>query len=181
VQEAIRDRGEHPALKIGIIGGRVNRKCRLHRGCRMGRRTLFLFTVGIMILTGCQKSGLETGLRNGRLLPCPDKPNCVSTQDTDDRHRIEPIRYAGTQQEARERLLGVIRQMDRATLVKTEAGYLHAEFRSAFFRFVDDVEFLFDDDAKLIHFRSASRAGYYDFKVNRKRMEDIRRRFAGPR
>ena len=135
-----------------------------------------------MTLTGCSKTVAETaGLKDGRLRPCPDKPNCVSTQDTGDRHRIEPIRYAGTQEEARERLLRIIGQTDRATLVKAEAGYLHVEFRSAFFRFVDDVEFLFDDDAKLIHFRSASRTGYYDFNINRKRMEDIRRRFAGPR
>ncbi len=136
----------------------------------------------LMTLTGCGKSVAETaGLKDGGLRPCPDKPNCVSTQDMDDRHRIEPIRYAGTQEEARERLLHIIGQMERATLVKAEAGYLHAEFRSAFFRFVDDVEFLFDDAAKLIHFRSASRTGYYDFNVNRKRMEDIRRRFAEPR
>ena len=136
--------------------------------------------MGIMILTGCQKSAAEAGLRAGRLQPCPDKPNCVCTQDSSERHRIEPLRYAGTREEARERLLRVIGEMERATLVKSEAGYLHVEFRSAFFRFVDDVEFLFDDDAKLIHFRFAARAGYYDFKFNRSRMEDIRRRFAGP-
>ena len=136
--------------------------------------------MGIMILAGCQKSAAETGLRDGRLQPCPDKANCVCTQDTAERHRIEPLRYAGTREEARERLLKVIGQMERATLVKAEAGYLHAEFRSAVFRFVDDVEFLFDDAAKLIHFRSASRSGSYDFKVNRNRMEDIRKHFAVP-
>lgn len=146
----------------------------------MIHRILPILTIGIMILAGCQKSAAETGLRDGRLRPCPDKPNCVCTQDSSERHRIEPLRYAGTQVQARERLLKVIGQMERATLVKSEAEYLHVEFRSAFFRFVDDVEFLFDDAAKLIHFRSASRSGNYDFKVNRNRMEDIRKRFAGP-
>ena len=63
--------------------------------------------------------------------------------------------------------------MKGCTITKDEPAHIHAEFRSAFFRFVDDVTFIFDDDARLIHFRSASRTGYYDFGVNRKRMEKI--------
>jgi uncharacterized protein (DUF1499 family) len=43
-------------------------------------------------------------------------------------------------------------------------------------RFVDDVEIVFDDATKSIHFRSAARTGYYDFGVNRRRMEEVRRR-----
>jgi uncharacterized protein (DUF1499 family) len=39
---------------------------------------------------------------------------------------------------------------------------------------VDDVEFVFDDESKTIHFRSASRIGYGDYGVNRDRMEAIR-------
>jgi len=148
----------------------------------MRHPVLALLMIALMTLTGCQKTVAETtGLEGGRLRPCPDRPNCVCTQDTDERHRIEPIRFEGPREEARERLLAVIGQMDRATLVRAVADYIHVEFRSAVFRFVDDVEFLIDETARLIHFRSASRAGYYDFKVNRKRMEDIRRRFAGPR
>jgi uncharacterized protein (DUF1499 family) len=42
---------------------------------------------------------------------------------------------------------------------------------------VDDVDLLFDDKAKVIHFRSAARLGRRDFGVNRERMEEIRRRF----
>jgi uncharacterized protein (DUF1499 family) len=57
--------------------------------------------------------------------------------------------------------------------------YLHYEFTSLLLRFVDDVEFLFDDETRTIHFRSASRTGYGDFGVNRSRMEDIRSRLAG--
>jgi uncharacterized protein (DUF1499 family) len=45
------------------------------------------------------------------------------------------------------------------------------------FRFVDDVEFYIDERANLIHFRSASRLGYSDMGVNRKRMETIRASF----
>jgi uncharacterized protein (DUF1499 family) len=42
-------------------------------------------------------------------------------------------------------------------------------------RFIDDVEFVFDDETKTVHFRSASRTGYSDFGVNRRRMDDIRK------
>ena len=38
-------------------------------------------------------------------------------------------------------------------------------------RFVDDVEFFYDDKAGLIHVRSASRLGRRDFGVNRARVE----------
>jgi uncharacterized protein (DUF1499 family) len=137
--------------------------------------------IGLAFMMGCQHAvSMTTGLADGKLRSCPDKYNCVCTQDTSERHRIEPLRYTGTQEEAREQLLIVIRNMAQSTLVKADAGYIHVEFRSAFFEFVDDVEFLFDDAAKLIHFRSAARTGYYDFNVNRKRMEEIRKRFMGP-
>ncbi len=135
--------------------------------------------LGLMILTGCNADSLTAGLQDGKLRPCPDKPNCVCTQDPAERHRVEPIRYAGAQDEALEKLLMIVRHMDQSTLVAAEPNYIHAEFRSAFFEFVDDVEFLLDDGAKLIHFRSAARTGYYDFNVNRKRMEEIRKQFMG--
>ena len=147
----------------------------------MKLRILPFLMIALMTLTGCQKTAAgTTGLNDGKLLPCPDKPNCVCTQDKAEGHWIEPIRYDVTQEEAREKLLRVIRHMAQSTLVKADPDYIHVEFRSAFFEFVDDVEFLFDDGAKLIHFRSAARTGYYDFKVNRNRMEDIRKRFTGP-
>ena len=58
-----------------------------------------------------------------------------------------------------------------------EERYIHTEFTSAFFRFVDDVEFLLDDGTRTIHVRSASRVGYSDFGVNRRRVEELRSRF----
>ena len=58
--------------------------------------------------------------------------------------------------------------------MEEEEAYLHYEFTSRLLRFVDDVEFVFDDESKTIHFRSASRIGYGDYGVNRDRMEAIR-------
>ena len=78
---------------------------------------------------------------------------------------------------AMERLIEVIQEMKRCRIITMEDHYIHAEFTSAFFRFVDDVEFYFDSEAKIIHMRSASRIGYSDFGVNRQRMEKVRSLF----
>lgn len=76
-----------------------------------------------------------------------------------------------------ERLRQVLRAMPRVQIRSDRAGYLHAEFRSLILRFVDDVEFLIDVKAGVIHVRSASRLGYSDLGVNRSRVETIRTAF----
>ena len=86
---------------------------------------------------------------------------------------MDPIPYSGSLAENRAKLIEVLRNYPRTRIVREEPDYLKAECRSEFFHFVDDVEFVFDDDAKRIHFRSASRLGRKDFGVNRKRMEEI--------
>ena len=106
---------------------------------------------------------------------CPSSPNCVSTQAQDDEgHAIAPISYRKPRAEAKEALKEVIRSLPRMRLVEEDETYLHYEATSLLLRFVDDVEFLLDDQAKIIHFRSASRTGYGDLGVNRKRMEQVR-------
>lgn len=94
---------------------------------------------------------------------------------------MDPIPYTGPLAQARAKLLEVLRNHPRTKIVTEEADFLKAECRSAFFHFVDDVEFLFDDAAKRIHFRSASRLGRKDFGVNRKRMEEISAAFRDAR
>jgi len=92
---------------------------------------------------------------------------------------MDPIRFEGSVEDARQRLLNIVQAFPRVTVVENSGNYLKLEVRSAIFSFVDDVEFEFDDVPKLIHFRSASRLGYYDFGVNRRRMETIIREFSG--
>ncbi len=76
------------------------------------------------------------------------------------------------------RLKTVILKMSNARIVAEKENYLHAEFTSKVFRFVDDAEFLLDEKTKTLYFRSASRLGYGDFGVNRKRIEVIKSRLA---
>ena len=108
---------------------------------------------------------------------CPPTPNCVSTQAERTRQRMEPIPYTGPLSAARERMRRVLQSLPRTTIVEEGPDLLRAESRSLLFRFVDDVEIRFDDAAKLVHFRSASRVGRSDFGVNRQRMENVRQAF----
>ncbi len=140
-------------------------------------KTFFALSFTILIV-GCAGSRpARMGITDGKFIPCPDSPNCVSSQSTDQSHAIEPLSYKGAPTEARARLLAVIKGMKRSNIVTEQALYIHAEFTSAVFRFVDDAEFYIDDAQKVIHIRSAARLGYYDFGVNRKRMETIRQLF----
>ena len=68
--------------------------------------------------------------------------------------------------------------MPRTSIVEERADYLYAEFASRLLGFVDDVEFYFPPNERIIHVRSASRLGHSDFGVNRKRIEDIRAKLA---
>ncbi len=114
------------------------------------------------------------------LEPCPNTPNCVSSQATDEDHFISPLQFAGSSETAKARLLRVLKSEKRVEITAVEENYVRVEFRSLFFRFVDDVEFLIlekQGDGSVIHVRSASRVGRSDFGVNRRRVERIRSKF----
>jgi len=117
------------------------------------------------------------GWHNGRFQPCPDKPNCVCSQDSDLAHQIGPISYQDSQPAAVEKIKAIVSGLERTELLSESEKHLHYAFTSLLFRFTDDVEFFIDDEQKMIHLRSASRVGHSDFGVNRKRMEEIKRRF----
>ena len=136
---------------------------------------------GIIVLwgiNGCSGSRPEKlGLNNKSFAPCPGSPNCVLSQKSDSKHRIQPLSYAGPLEAAKERLNQVIKSHGNAWIISQNRNYWHVEFTSRWMSFVDDVEFYFTESEELIHVRSSSRLGYYDFGVNRKRVEKIRFQF----
>ena len=121
------------------------------------------------------------GVRSGRLAACPDRPNCVSSQVSDEQHAVRPFGYTGDADAAMSRLAALIGAQEGARIVTRRADYLHAEYQSKLMGFVDDLELLADPAARVIHVRSASRLGYSDLGVNRARVEALRAAFnAGP-
>lgn len=141
------------------------------RGSISGLMTIFI----VSSVSGAGVEGL--GSTEDKLAPCPDSPNCVSTQSERKRHAMAPLPYLKTREASRERILSILKGMRRVEIVKLTESTIHTEFRTALWNFVDDVAFLFDDRARVVHFRSASRVGYYDFGLNRRRMKEISERY----
>ena len=120
------------------------------------------------------------GVKDGRLLPCPDSPNCVSSFENGE-HGMKPVSYTGTLQRAMDAVMQVMDGLPRTTLLEKKGNYARFTVRSARVGFIDDVEFLVTDGQ--LQFRSASRLGRSDLGVNRERMtlisQRLRQRLAG--
>lgn len=149
---------------------------RSRRGWRSVGFSVILFSVWSISLM-FRGSNTPVGLVEGRLLPCPSSPNCVCSQDEEAGHHIEPLRFTGSPREAWDRLHVLLGTLPRTRVVSRDDRYLHAEFTTLLLRFVDDVEFLLDEAASVIHVRSASRIGHSDLGANRTRIEAIRQRW----
>ena len=109
-----------------------------------------------------------------KLPPCPESPNCVSSQASDAEHFVAPFKIIGKTEKAWAAMKQALRSQSRTVIVEETEDTLHAQATSRVFRFVDDIHVIIDADAGLMHIRSASRVGYGDFGVNRKRVEALR-------
>lgn len=118
------------------------------------------------------------GIQAGKLAPCPNTPNCVSSQSQDSAHRIAPLPYSGDPKTALQQVKAIVESLPRTNMIQSTDQYLYAEFTSALMGFVDDVEFWVDPEASVIQVRSASRLGESDLGVNRKRIDTIRSKLA---
>jgi len=118
-----------------------------------------------------------SGLVDGRLRPCPDTPNCVSSQSSVADQAVRPLRFSGDPQEAFARLVGLVDALARTELLEHVEGYAHFEVTTALMRFRDDLEFQLDAVAGVIHLRSCSRVGRSDLGANRRRAEAVRAAF----
>ena len=108
------------------------------------------------------------------LPPCPDRPNCVSSQAVDAGRRVAPLAFGGEPTVAQARLATAIEALPRSRIVEQSPGWIAAEFRSWLFGFVDEAQFVLDDRERVFHVRSAARTGYWDLGVNRQRVEALR-------
>lgn len=122
---------------------------------------------------------MNLGVRDGKLAPVVAKPNNVSSQApaADRAHAVAPLAFSGDPKAAMARLKAVVEGMPGAAVIESRPDYLYAEFSTPLMGFVDDVEFY--NDGRAIQVRSASRLGYSDLGVNRKRVEAIRAAFSG--
>jgi uncharacterized protein (DUF1499 family) len=114
------------------------------------------------------------GVENGKLSPCPDSPNCVSSQSDDAEHGIAALSYKSSPEQVMAELKQIVSNMPRTEIISDRPDYLYVEFTSSLMGFVDDVEFYLNPEQHVVEVRSASRLGKSDMGVNRKRVESIR-------
>ena len=131
----------------------------------------------MVMLASCtaMKQANDIGVKRGRLSSCPSSPNCVCSDAQDEAHRIEPLRLAADPMKVWKALKELLNARSRTRITTATEDYLHAEEKSRIFGFVDDIEFHLRSAAGIIAVRSASRVGYSDLGVNRRRVEEIRK------
>jgi uncharacterized protein (DUF1499 family) len=134
------------------------------------RGLIGLLLGGVLLMGSCASPA--TGLVDGRLRPCPDRPNCVSSQEPG-AAAVAPLPFSGEATAALDALQSLLLAQPRTELRSREEAYLHVTFTTPWLRFTDDVEFLADPAAGVIHVRSASRWGYSDLGLNRRRVEAL--------
>lgn len=118
----------------------------------------------------------KLGMKNNKLLPCPESPNCVNSEFKNLSSSVEAIPFPknySTLSDLKEKIKILI-LLNNGNLLSESSNYLHFEFMTSRLKFVDDVEIRFDEKMKLIHIRSASRVGYSDMDANKKRYKILR-------
>jgi len=134
---------------------------------------MLVLLASVVMAIMSQKTPNDLGLQDGKLRPCPDSPNCVSSESDaqgDKEHSIEAIQG---EKATWDKLKQVI-QHHGGEIQTDKANYVHATFSSSIFHYVDDLELRFDETNKLVHVRSASRMGKSDFGANRARVEMLK-------
>ena len=110
-----------------------------------------LFWLGIILMPSATPENL--GVIDGKLTACPESPNCISTEAGDASHRIPRIGFTGTAADARERLMHVVGQMPRTTLVTENENYLHWH--------LDPKKSLYPEYSKALAYYTVERAVFF--------------------
>jgi uncharacterized protein (DUF1499 family) len=155
-------------MDAGTIPSRVTERCETRRSGRVARTVAL--TCALATCTGIRPE--DRGAHGSSLLPCPASPNCVSSE-AQDSHRVPGFTLTKSSDPAWAAVAQTLAALPRTKIITQTADYLHAECTSAIFRFVDDLELQLRSDGT-IAVRSASRLGYGDMGVNRRRVERLR-------
>lgn len=126
-----------------------------------------LFVIGFAVLGLISRKKIPFGLKDGKLASLPRSPNCVCSESgTPKTKSVSPL-PTDDMDAVEAAIIATGGQVNE----KSE-NYIAATYKSPVFGFVDDVEIRKGNG--VAHIRSASRVGYSDRGVNRKRVEAIR-------
>jgi uncharacterized protein (DUF1499 family) len=174
------DDGHRPAGTHQFTPFIVVKSRQAHRDTEKGPIPTALWTAIMTIVVtaaviGCAGSKTADKMKpQDRIVPCPDTPNCVSSEAQDPRHAVAPMQLAGNPEKAWVQIRAKVDALPRSRIVAATEHYLHATLKSRLFGFIDDLELKLDPQTNMIGIRSASRTGAYDLGVNRRRVENLR-------
>ena len=119
--------------------------------------------------------GTAQGLINNQLSPCPDSPNCINSEFSDDSaHFTSALTF---QDKTQDEISDIMQRVIKSTggeVTNQKDNYISAIYITKIFKFVDDFEVRIDSENNVIHFRSASRVGRSDLGANQKRIDKIK-------
>lgn len=131
---------------------------------------------------------IDLGVREGRLKGPSKTENSVTSQAAlfpEHPQRayaaIAPLALNGDGPATLAKIKAIVQATPGAVVVKSEPGYLYAQYTTRLMKYVDDVEFWFDPVNGVVQVRSASRIGKSDLGANRKRVEALRAALAARR
>ncbi|MCC5915151.1 MAG: DUF1499 domain-containing protein [Balneolaceae bacterium] len=128
----------------------------------MAAATLF----ALFFLQGSTSSDLPNSPGDHPFEECPSSPNCI----------IQSVPYSFDAEELFQKAESALEGMRTEEITSdSQSLQIEAVFRIRLFGFKDDVRIAIDstDDGSILHIRSASRTGYSDLGVNRRRVERI--------
>lgn len=148
-------------------------------------------------LAGCSGTlSPDYGVRQGKFPPCPANQDCVSSQETDPKLYIEPLRYQpshSSSQEDRDRahadLVTAINAAGPARIVSNHRNYIRVEYpaashdqRSSDYYYqpeqaVDEVQFYLSPTDYSIEMFSVGKLGLLESGDSRERLEKVRAYF----
>ncbi|WP_461204844.1 DUF1499 domain-containing protein [Clostridium sp. DL1XJH146] len=137
---------------------------------------IVLAVVLVLVLNlaiGNMKAPSNLGVNDGKLAPLPNKPNAVSSQTDKKEFYVEPFPFKESLEVSKEAIIKAVNNFGDGEIVVNDTGYIRVMFTTPKMKYHDDVEFYFDDEAKVIHFRSASRVGYSDMGLNKERYDKL--------
>lgn len=135
-----------------------------------------LAIVLVMVLNlviGNMRTPKNLGVKDGKLAELPNKPNAISTQTDNKEFYVEPFPFKENLEKSKVAVLKAVEKYGDSEIVEKEANYIRVVFTTSKMRYHDDAEFYFDEEEKVVHFRSASRVGYSDMGLNKERYNKL--------
>ena len=148
-----------------------SRRCASHGS--HGVATVFATLITLFLAACGGTRPQDLGEVGGRLRACPESPNCVSSDAEDAEHQVAAIEIVGPPEQAFAAARRIVSEWPRSEIVSDGPLAMHVESTSAIMRFVDDLELVLRPLRGEIAVRSASRMGYSDMGVNRRRVEQL--------